>query len=838
MLVASSAPKPTSSAHAASAASAAGNKPVRRVQFNPHVSVRRLPHEHYDAACKARDGGWKEAPLDDELWDGDMAQFRPKELMPEELKRIVRAKRVSSLPKGVRKPLLRVFKVMKKWGVLEGVDMVGAHAKHLDDEPDVDDNGHNAGSGGVGGDAAGLKPLRLARKVSGSLRSPTPLSAPLDGDLEEMVTRYRSLTVLADALRGKREQEIQAENALALSKHELAVVRQRLRQLRHEIPDLEARVYRNANPRLLHYLQFDREDKVKRLQADLDRTYAEKTEAQAKVESLANLISEQTASHERIKVELSTLVEAERERRCVVSSTVADAHRLLGVRQIMDSVLSVTAPSSELALLESQVLDCIAQLNSEEALMAAVKGTRQEIEQAREGFISALVRAICAARAKPDPPRAQALLAEAGAVAMRPPAPAPSSPVRPTKRVGSVPVVTSRTPWSGNKSDMPATRSTASLEGAPEEVCLGRGQPGGLTHIQDAERLALMRQALSTRDDKINKARDLSLDSARRMTAALDVRSLPLRPLTRPAQTFPAAGRDRIPALYSSLTLTAIPDLTQPDLFGPQKRFTLSSDAQVAVQMSMRPSSGFGFGKVRWLPACRGARTDPRFACTPRAGDDGEDYSQERRGQDVQGNLHPALGRAQVGRPEHLRARARAARRRAGQAAAGLAGRAQTVHGQAVRHVRDSRPSFRGRRAPPLAPALAPGRPAHAAAGHRDPPHAPAPGAAAHHLHVGLAGVSENRAHRSGHERRAGRARRACQDGLGLVAADERHADQRWGRGVQLVVLVAADERRAHQRRGRGAQRAGLLRQRVDILRPAQRRGVVPEKRRRVWARR
>ena len=110
---------------------------------------------------------------------------------------------------------------------------------------------------------------------------------------------------------------------------------------------------------------------------------------------------------------------------------------------------------------------------------------------------------------------------------MRPPAPAPSSPMRSTKRAGSVPVVTSRTPWSGNKSDMPATRSTASLEGAPEEVCLGRGQPGGLTHIQDAERLALMRQALSTRDDKINKARDLSLDSARRMTAALDVRSLP-----------------------------------------------------------------------------------------------------------------------------------------------------------------------------------------------------------------------------------------------------------------------------------------------------------------------
>ena len=63
---------------------------------------------------------------------------------------------------------------------------------------------------------------------------------------------------------------------------------------------------------------------------------------------------------------------------------------------------------------------------------------------------------------------------------------------------------------------------------------------------------------------------------------------------------FPAAARERIPALYSSLTCQAFPDLTSQDLFGSHKRFGQASEAQTPAQAHLLASkpSGFGFGKA------------------------------------------------------------------------------------------------------------------------------------------------------------------------------------------------------------------------------------------------
>ena len=494
---------------------------VKAVRFDPHVAVRRLPVEELELAYAARKGGWKEAPLDDELWDGDLSQFRPREITSDELRRISRAKRVGSLPKGLREPITTVFKVLKKWGVLEDVDLVGAHARHMDNSDD-------------GSTLDTPSSTRLVRRASGSLRSPTPNAAqPIEGDLEDACARYTELCAIAEDLHLVRQSELSADNALHLSKHELAKHKTELRSLRNDIPSLEARLDRNVNPRLLHYLQFDREEKVKRLQAELDQLYAARNEAQSKVEYFANLISQQTAHHEHIKADLQRVIEAERERRL-----------------IMESVLAITEPTPKLARLEESVLEYTQMLSSEDALLVSVRTTREEIERCKDDFISA-----------------QALLAEAGAICFAPPATAAAP--------GNAAM------WTGPGSPIRSRRSSGKTE------TMSYSLRKRSDSVEEQGKLQVMRAALTERDEKIEKARNLALDAHERLCRALaDV---------------PKAAMDRIPAFYSTLSAANIPDLTSPELFGTKTRREASKEAQamaLQAQLSAKPMAGFGFGKA------------------------------------------------------------------------------------------------------------------------------------------------------------------------------------------------------------------------------------------------
>jgi len=67
----------------------------KAVRFNERVTVASLPVEEQREAFHARRGLWGSAPLSDELWDGDRRVFWERELVSEELREILRFRRLA-----------------------------------------------------------------------------------------------------------------------------------------------------------------------------------------------------------------------------------------------------------------------------------------------------------------------------------------------------------------------------------------------------------------------------------------------------------------------------------------------------------------------------------------------------------------------------------------------------------------------------------------------------------------------------------------------------------------------------------------------------------------------
>ena len=109
----------------------------RRVRFDPVVRVAMLPSEQRIDARKARKGAWKPGPVHDELWDGDILDFREPELSPEEFKQLMRRSGTSkrtSLPRSLQRFQKLVAAATEKLNLsggsrYAGVDMVGARAR-------------------------------------------------------------------------------------------------------------------------------------------------------------------------------------------------------------------------------------------------------------------------------------------------------------------------------------------------------------------------------------------------------------------------------------------------------------------------------------------------------------------------------------------------------------------------------------------------------------------------------------------------------------------------------------------------------------------------------------
>lgn len=117
----------------------------KRVRFDPVVRVAMLPSEQRIDARKARKGLWKPGPVHDEIWDGDILDFRDVELSTEEFKQLMkRTGKRTSLPRTLQR-VRNIFAVATEklsittlGGRFGGVDVVTARARLSEDFDEED----------------------------------------------------------------------------------------------------------------------------------------------------------------------------------------------------------------------------------------------------------------------------------------------------------------------------------------------------------------------------------------------------------------------------------------------------------------------------------------------------------------------------------------------------------------------------------------------------------------------------------------------------------------------------------------------------------------------------
>lgn len=117
---------------------------TRRVHFDPVVRVAMLPTEERVDARRARKGQWKPGPFHDELWDGEILDFREAELTTEEFKRLMRNYNPrgtrGSIPRRIRSIFIIAADKVKqpRSGAIVGLDTVTARAR-LSEDFDAED---------------------------------------------------------------------------------------------------------------------------------------------------------------------------------------------------------------------------------------------------------------------------------------------------------------------------------------------------------------------------------------------------------------------------------------------------------------------------------------------------------------------------------------------------------------------------------------------------------------------------------------------------------------------------------------------------------------------------
>ncbi|KAH9256414.1 hypothetical protein BASA81_005328 [Batrachochytrium salamandrivorans] len=309
-------PPSPSSAHpdaaAAAAAAASDVRKVRKVRFNPYVHKLMLPLEEWEDAQAARQSQIKEAPYNDELWDGDEGDFRPTELTPDELWTMRLREKVGVLPHKWTHPLKSGMKAL--FHSLTGpktkdIDAVYSHAKKSEVQV-------------VGETAAELvalakeKPIRkigLKRQSSSMSRKPSEmvLSEFTGAKPSKIFARFDSLQEQIHKLKLVPEELLQQERVLVAQLLELNNVKAELQTLRMDIPDLERKIERQASASI--FMSMYASEKPKQLQQDLRRMRNEQKLALSRLSQLGGEIFTTNKKIERLGESLVSLRACEAE---------------------------------------------------------------------------------------------------------------------------------------------------------------------------------------------------------------------------------------------------------------------------------------------------------------------------------------------------------------------------------------------------------------------------------------------------------------------------------------------------------------------------------------------
>lgn len=307
-------PSPSSAAASSSAHPDAASdvRKVRKVRFNPYVHKLMLPLEEWEDAQAARQSHVKEAPYNDELWDGDEGDFRANELTPDELWTLRLREKVGVLPHKWTHPLKSGMKAL--FHSLAGpktkdIDAVYSHAK----KSEVQVVGETAAELVALAKERPIRKIGLKRQSSSMSRKPSEMVlSEFTGAKPSLIfARFDALQEQIQKLRLVPEELLQQERVLVAQLLELNNVKAELQQLRMDIPDLERKIERQASANL--FMAMYASEKPKQLQQDMRRLRNEQKLALARLSQLGGEIFTTNKKIERLGEGLVSLRACEAE---------------------------------------------------------------------------------------------------------------------------------------------------------------------------------------------------------------------------------------------------------------------------------------------------------------------------------------------------------------------------------------------------------------------------------------------------------------------------------------------------------------------------------------------
>lgn len=178
-----------------------------------------------------------------------------------------------------------------------------------------------------------------------------------EATVAQKLARYDELSRLILEYQSVPEMLRKAEYDAIEVERELKTARVNLKKNRDRQPYQERRLHRNAHPHFLHYLQFNREAKVKRLEGELEAARREESELEATERRLSSSLA-------RLKEET---VPTLRSRNLALASFKEEQ------RAIFDNVVDGRPPTDRLLAISMEKNECDQELSVDGDLLKAVR---------------------------------------------------------------------------------------------------------------------------------------------------------------------------------------------------------------------------------------------------------------------------------------------------------------------------------------------------------------------------------------------------------------------------------------------------------------------------------
>lgn len=193
-------------------------------------------------------------------------------------------------------------------------------------------------------------------------------------EASRLIQKYQAICTRIDQLSSSPARKAGAEAQLARAKAKIAELENGLRNTKMTQTNLEARIQRNANPHFLHYLQIDREGKVRRLQQELADVLAKSLRLEADLKEVQQEVA-------TIRSSLSSLQHQEAELRAAN----------LDKQGIRSQIVQLSPNAEHVQLLKAQQVAIEGSVANDTQLLQQLNAVMSQVNNARQLFNQAHV---------------------------------------------------------------------------------------------------------------------------------------------------------------------------------------------------------------------------------------------------------------------------------------------------------------------------------------------------------------------------------------------------------------------------------------------------------------